>query len=974
MVLRNLAEEVSSYNPHLAEARRKELREGQLAVVNTLFSFCVSVISGKIDASAPQPSDVALIKEGLACLDAYLEWVPAEVPFSHDCLRLMCVLVTREEHCLAVVQSLNTLLDRKSTSIPESFHPQIPAIWDALLSLLQQLAPIPFDSKVLTLTKLLQVISTLTKNFAPLISSSSPEYEALRTRLLSTLGLLLSNPSIKVSLAALQIWTMLVRSSGGHIIKTEIRKEVFKSLLGVCAERLVRADKHPEDELDTPEQIQHTYSAFRNTNMHLIEHMARLCPCLCLEFTLNRYRSLFAGPCASVTATSPNKEQACQFFEAAGTLIESILRAVTTIPLNISFIPTTMTRQAIKLREITTEIVATLVQFNPTEPSLQTTRLRQLALLGAFYSYHPEALSSVFEQVFAQVNFRSPGDSGPIDRMSEEVMLTRLTACKTLIAIAKKVSTLPMDTLVKRVLDLLPMISQLERAALFEFLVLASKSITDPQKQAQFVLDVLKDSIEFLQSDQLKMVLQDHNFMNLIGLSALEQREREEHLARGPEKLVPSSSLPADHPRLLRERLSSVLNTCASVLAALCGERNESSLSGAMSTNNKVLADIIPTVFRLLSATLRLWHPQVQSMIPLHMKPILAQSLAEILLSEVSKDGLAYDVWKWIGVVVSKSISLVATAVQSMGPSFFTIYSAQTIADHICVHFSWMSLYHLNHLLEELFVPLATSCPPNAYASHLLPIAHAVLTQVQERVTGGWALCQQYQQVSVNLEQEKKQVLDEKEVMDLLRAFWGSWAKIIKEPELIVRKGKNVLSGEPVSPKELENQESLTMIGKFVLCQESLWKPLLIGANACLHIPDSNSRRKTVLLLALIIPRVADNESFHSVFCDILTTCLELLHAISVDVVMDVSVGGGETDVIRLVGEIYRRILPFSTAPRDRLTAFLTKLDDSKSGIFSQDLANLEGLLMSPGSSERARRKSIKAFMSQYVIGKGVPR
>jgi hypothetical protein len=74
LVLGELADEVIGFDPRLPEKRRRELKQGLIAAMGTIFPFLQSVLSSQIEAKAN--GNIALIESVLQAYLAMLTFIP----------------------------------------------------------------------------------------------------------------------------------------------------------------------------------------------------------------------------------------------------------------------------------------------------------------------------------------------------------------------------------------------------------------------------------------------------------------------------------------------------------------------------------------------------------------------------------------------------------------------------------------------------------------------------------------------------------------------------------------------------------------------------------------------------------------------------------------------------------------------------------------------------------------------------------
>jgi hypothetical protein len=359
------------------------------------------------------------------------------------------------------------------------------------------------------------------------------------------------------------------------------------------------------------------------------------------------------------------------------------------------------------------------------------------------------------------------------------------------------------------------------------------------------------------------------------------------------------------------------------------------------------------------------------------MQPILAQSLAHVNMSQNGdKEGLVYDVWKWITTCITQSMKLVGTAARTLGADFFRACDVQTLIGQLVAHCDYASHRHLAQLHEEILAPMCAHCPPNYHQTHLLPFAKQLLLRVSPRLTEAWDAQQRQESGKVapaGVSGETAEILDDIQMRELTRTFLSTWMRAVRGRQpagLYKGKGRGgSIPRPPPSPKRGGGEDDASAVvaeispfGLFLVSCPELVEPLLRVVRASVAWPDSNVRRKAVLLCIALLPRLADQPAFHPLAGEVLRTVLAVLTMMD-KTALDVAAGGGDSDLTGLAKIIYQSFGRFSSTPRD---IFLTVVAEEYQG----ELRNLEELLFDPGAEDRAQRKAMKSFLEERVIGR----
>lgn len=240
-----------------------------------------------------------------------------------------------------------------------------------------------------------------------------------------------------------------------------------------------------------------------------------------------------------------------------------------------------------------------------------TRRLHDICLFISLFQHHKPLLLAAVDALFGSVAFTPPEDaSKPWDALHEDIKACRRRATYSLIAIARRLSghLLPhFQELINRVLTLNGATNKLcepEKILLFEFLVIVSRALTDPNAQNEFVLKILQDPVSQWSSDGMsKYFTNMDQFLQLLGMNDEEQK----------------GFNPSSGARGVRIAMGHILNTMVSVFKSVFTAKEGNNISPSA----PLLQAILPNTLRFINAVHTLWSPKATEVLR-HMSPILA--------------------------------------------------------------------------------------------------------------------------------------------------------------------------------------------------------------------------------------------------------------------------------------------------------------------------------------------------------------
>jgi hypothetical protein len=124
LVLGELADEVIGFDPRLPEKRRRELKQGLIAAMATIFPFLQSVLASQIEAKAS--GNVALIESVLQAYLAMLTFIPDVYVFDQGLLTCAVQLLSAPPLCSLVCDILSEIADKRPVSLDRKYYPYVP--------------------------------------------------------------------------------------------------------------------------------------------------------------------------------------------------------------------------------------------------------------------------------------------------------------------------------------------------------------------------------------------------------------------------------------------------------------------------------------------------------------------------------------------------------------------------------------------------------------------------------------------------------------------------------------------------------------------------------------------------------------------------------------------------------------------------------------------------------------------------------
>ena len=146
----------------------------------------------------------------------------------------ICSYLVQPDLFESLCDLLQSVSNRKGSTIDEGYNPQIVAMWDAVLNWMQSVQANKFAKQAEFTHKLLAILSNLTRYHSELLSPA--QYDSVKAKELAVLGQLLNHRLQKISSVALELWVHLFRHHATTIIKVTLAPQLrTRAMSGLCS-------------------------------------------------------------------------------------------------------------------------------------------------------------------------------------------------------------------------------------------------------------------------------------------------------------------------------------------------------------------------------------------------------------------------------------------------------------------------------------------------------------------------------------------------------------------------------------------------------------------------------------------------------------------------------------------------------------------------------------------------------------------
>ncbi|XP_053160155.1 exportin-5 isoform X2 [Hemicordylus capensis] len=903
-ILLRLAEDVVTFQT-LPAQRRRDIQQTLTQNMEKIFSFLLNTLQQNVNKyrrmvevpqeqdalSSPQKMDAsqepkaqANCRVGIAALNTlagYIDWVAMSHITADNCklLEMLCLLLNEPELQVGAAECLLIVVSRKGKL--EDRKPLMVLFGDVAMHYILSAAQTAdgeglVEKHYVFLKRLCQVLCSLGSQLCALvISESDVETPANFGKYLESFLAFTTHPSQFLRSSTQITWGALFRHevlSRDPLLLAMIPKYLRASMTNLVKVGFPSKTDSPSCEysrfdFDSDEDFNCFFNSFRAQQGEVIRMACRLDPRTGFQMAGEWLKYQLSTPVDIGAMNSKTGEGLCSIFSPSFVQWDAMTFFLESI---ISPMFRTLDKEIPVTEGI--ELLQLVLSFETKDPLILSCVLSNVSALFPFVTYRPEYLPEVLSKLFASVTFEVVEESkAPRTRAVKNV---RRHACSSIIKMCRDYPQLVLpnfDMLYNHVKQLLSnelLLTQMEKCALMEALVLISNQFKDYQRQKLFLEELLSPVSTMWLSDEMKRVLMNpEDFIRYVGAD---------------NKLA--DPIMEDPCGLNRSRISFCVYTILGVVkrarwpASLEEAKAGGFVIGYMANGTPMYRNPCSMqVLELLDNLLALIRTHNNLYMP-EMVAKLGDTFAKALdMMEVEKNGILglpqpllelYDspVFKTVlermqgffCTLYDNCFHILGNAGSSMQQDFYTVDGlAAELLNSAFVNLNNIPDYRLRPLLRVFVKPLVLSCPPEHYESLICPILGPLFTYLHMRLSQKWQLINQRSllcdEETADDNPESQEMLEEqlvrlltREVMDLITVCCVS-KKGAEHNNAVAADGDDEeMMSTDVSPP---SSSELTELGKCLMKQENVCTALLITAFTSLSWKDTLSCQRTTTQL-----------------------------------------------------------------------------------------------------------------------------
>ncbi|XP_003789268.1 exportin-5 [Otolemur garnettii] len=897
-ILLRLAEDVVTFQT-LPPQRRRDIQQTLTQNMEKIFTFLLNTLQENVNKYQQVKTDTsqeskaqANCRVGVAALNTlagYIDWVSMSHITAENCklLEMLCLLLNEQELQLGAAECLLIAVSRKGKL--EDRKPLMVLFGDVAMHYILSAAQIAdggglVEKHYVFLKRLCQVLSALGNQLCALLGvDSDVETPANFGKYLESFLAFTTHPSQFLRSSTQMTWGALFRHeilNRDPLLLAMIPKYLRASMTNLVKMGFPSKTDSPSCEysrfdFDSDEDFNAFFNSSRAQQGEVMRLACRLDPKTSFQMAGEwlKYQfssSIDAGSMNSCSpATGTGEGSLCSIFspsfvqwEAMTFFLESVINQMFR----------TLDKEAIPVND-GIELLQMVLNFDTKDPLILSCVLTNVSALFPFVNYRQEFLPQVFSKLFSSVTFETVEESkAPRTRAVRNV---RRHACSSIIKMCRDYPQLVLPNFdmfynhVKQLLSNELLLTQMEKCALMEALVLISNQFKNYERQKAFLEELMAPVASIWLSEDTHRVLSDVDaFIAYVGADR--------------KSCDPGLEDPCG---LNRARMSFCVYSILGVVKRTCWptDLEEAKAGGFVvgytPSGNPIFRNpcteqvlkLLDNLLALIRTHNTLYAPEMLTkmaqpftkaldMLEVEKSAILGlpQPLLELNDAPVYKTVLER-MQHFFSTLYENCFHILGKAGPSMQQDFYTVEDLATqLLSSAFINLNNIPDYRLRPMLRVFVKPLVLFCPPEHHETLLSPILGPLFTYLHVRLSQKWQGVSQTslpcgEDETADENPESQEMLEEqlvrmltREVMDLMTVC------------CISKRGSDHSTAPPADgdDEEMMATEStpsptpeLTDLGKCLMKQEDVCTALLITAFNSLGWKDTLSCQRTTTQL-----------------------------------------------------------------------------------------------------------------------------
>nr|XP_054485517.1 exportin-5 isoform X2 [Agelaius phoeniceus] len=911
-ILLRLAEDVVTFQT-LPTQRRRDIQQTLTQNMEKIFSFLLTALQQNVNKyrlmvgapqeqevlTSPQKTDLAQepkaqanCRVGIAALNTlagYIDWVALSHITADNCklLEMLCLLLNEPELQVGAAECLLIAVSRKGKL--EDRKPLMVLFGDVAMHCILSAAQTAdgeglVEKHYVFLKRLCQVLCALGSQLCALLGSDcNVETPANFGKYLESFLAFTTHPSQFLRSSTQITWGALFRHevlSRDPLLLAVVPKYLRASMTNLVKVGFPSKADSPSCEysrfdFDSDEDFNAFFNSFRAQQGEVMRMACRLDPLTGFQMAGEWLKYQLTAPVDTGPTNSKTGEGLCSIFSPSFVQWDAMTFFSESV---ISQMFRTMDKDEIPVND-GIDLLQLVLNFETKDPLILSCVLTNVSALFPFVTYRPEYLPQVLSKLFASVTFEVVEESKFVVSVqaprTRAVKNVRRHACSSIIKMCRDYPQLVLPNFemlynhVKQLLSNELLLTQMEKCALMEALVLISNQFKDYERQKAFLEELMAPVAGLWLSPEMQRVLSDPEaFISYVGADnkiadpVLEDpsglnRSRISFCvytilgvvkrARWPAATEEAKAggfflgyLPSGTPMYRNPCTEQVLKLFDNLLALI-------SRYNGIAVLEEAAGFVLCAAGDTQSGGLRSQRRE-DSQQPLHARDG-GQAGGYICKGLGHAGG---------GEECHSSFHILGNAGPSMQQDFYTVEGLATqLLSSAFNNLNNIPDYRLRPMLRVFVKPLVLSCPAEYYETLVCPMLGPLFTYLHMRLSQKWQVINQRSMLceddAADENPESQEMLEEqlvrlltREVMDLATVCCVSKKGVEQNTTAAVDGDDDEAMATEVTPPA--NAE-LTELGKCLMKQEDVCTAVLITAYTSLSWKDTLSCQRTTTQL-----------------------------------------------------------------------------------------------------------------------------
>uniref|UniRef100_A0A674PND2 Exportin 5 n=1 Tax=Takifugu rubripes TaxID=31033 RepID=A0A674PND2_TAKRU len=515
LILLRLAEDVIFFQT-LPAQRRRDIQQKLTQNMDSIFRFMMTILRANVEELRKLVSEAfcRVAVSTLNTLAGYIDWVSLSYISSKysEILEVLCLLLNEPELQLEAAECLVIAVRRKGKL--EDRKPIMLLFDDVAIDCILSAAQVVevVEQRYIFLKRLCQVLCALGGQLCALVANAKVSIPANLSKYLEALLAFTTHSSQFLKSSTLITWANLFRHE--TLSREEAVVQMAVRYLRACMTNFVKTGfpskndspscAYSRVDFDNDSDFNSFFNTFRAQQGDLVRGACRIAPHEAFQIASEWLRYEVTTPIDTGGSKSQTAEGMCSF------LSPSVLQweAVTT------FMDCTVWQILKSVEEEvigSMELLQAMLNYETSDPLIMSCVLTNISTLFPFATRRQQFLPRVFYKLFKAVAFKG-GQENRVS-WSRSVKNVRKHACSSFIKICRDFPQfiLPyFDMFYNHVKNLFASdatLSQMEKCALMESLILISNQFKDFAKQKAFLDELMSSVVVQWASDEMKNVL-----------------------------------------------------------------------------------------------------------------------------------------------------------------------------------------------------------------------------------------------------------------------------------------------------------------------------------------------------------------------------------------------------------------------------------------------------------------------------------